>query len=113
MSVSIGSRVNRVDDSLGPSGLSSTEDNLSGGNVLVEVDLLEGDLRGGVCWLEGSDLLDGESGVESWHVEDVGLGCGFNQSSLGGWVGETAASTGADEEWGGEVVPKDGGAKMF
>ena len=108
MSVSIRSRINGVDDCLGSSSFCSTEESLGCGDILVEVNLLEGHL-GAVPWLGSSDLLDGESGIERWHVKNVCLGGGLNQSLLSSWVGKPTSSTRADEEWSGEVVSQDGG----
>lgn len=50
------------DDGLGTGLLGALEDELGGGVVGVEVDLLERDL-GAVRWLGGGNGLDGERGV--------------------------------------------------
>lgn len=107
MSVSIGGRIDSVDDCFGTSGLCPLEDDLGCSDVLIEIYLLEGDLSA-IGGLERGDLLNAEGSIESWHVKDVCLGGCLHQTTLSFWVSITGPSTGADEEWSREVVSKNG-----
>lgn len=74
------------------------------GHVVVEEQLLEGDLPWPAVRVEHH--LVGGRGVE---IEETGAVGAAEEAELAVWVGEKCAAAGGDVERGGEVVAQDGG----
>lgn len=95
MSVAVGSRVDGEDDGSSTGLLGAVKKLLGLSVVGGEVELLEDDLA---LRLGLGDLLDGERGVESGHVENVALTSTLHEVKLGIRVGVTSPGARADEE---------------
>lgn len=96
--------VDRQCDRAGARRLGSVKALLRLGHVVVEEQLLEGDLPRPAVRVEG--LLVGGRGVE---IEEAGAVGAAEEAELAVWVGELCAAAGGDVERGGEVVAEDGG----
>lgn len=97
-------RVDRQRDGARPRVPGAVKVLLRPGHVVVEQQLLEGDLPGPAVRVQG--LLVGGRGVE---VEQPGVVGAAEEAELAVWVGELRAAAGGDVEGGGEVVAQDGG----